>query len=331
MTRPFIISLTALILIGCGGSSKNTTNNSSQTSTSSTASNAASSAAYNWNLVWSDEFDGDSLDINKWSYVQDCLVANELECYTNRPENVSVSDGKLHITARKETFTGPIWLDPSHTTTQDRTSGRITSLSGKWTYGRVEVKAKMPQGKGMGAAIWMFPASQDETHGPKYGDWPGSGEIDILEVFSPNTGDNSGDIHGTLVYGEALPGTRAATGKAYTPTTSNIWDNYHVYAFEWEAGETRWYFDNIHYATQTKDGWFTLYGPDGEKQFGAQSEPFDQDFYLILNVAITGVTDTVSFPQEMAVDYVRVYSCGLDPVTGKGCATNINNNIKPYT
>jgi beta-glucanase (GH16 family) len=332
----FIILLVACLLVSCGsgGSSKNLGSASSATTssvvTNSSASSSASPAVSHWQLVWNDEFDGGSLDASKWRYEQSCLASGtELQCYTNRPENVSVSDGKLHIAARKEKFTGPLWSNENEKITQDYTSGRIDSITGKWTYGRIEVNAKMPQGKGIVPAIWLLPVVQGQSKNGKYGEWPASGEIDILESFFPNSdGNGTNDIHGTLIYGEASPGTRAATGTAYTPT-NKIWENYHVYALEWEEGEMRWYFDDVHYATQTKDGWFTLYGPQGEKKISAQAEPFDQNFFLILNVSILALPDTANFPQEMTVDYVRVYHCDLDAVTGKGCATNINKNIQP--
>lgn len=332
MKTSLIICLTTLMCVGCGGGkSKSPVNPASSSSTSISESSAASSSEANkWTLVWNDEFDGNNLDTTKWSYEENCKGnGDELQCYTNRPENVSVGDGSLHIKVRKENFSGPaVWndepgYDPHDTSkTLGYTSGRLRSkLKGDWTYGRIEIKSKLPGAQGMWPAAWMLPTDS------KYGEWPASGEIDIVEAFNNDTVNNS-PVYGTLHYGATWPGYHGMTGTTYK-TTNNLYDSYHTYAIEWEEGEIRWYVDDIHYATQTKNGWFTIYGKTGEKIIGHSDEPFEQRFHIILNVAVTGITNASSFPQEMTVDYVRVYSCSLDTITGKGCATHVNSAIKP--
>lgn len=334
-----IISLSALVLAvsSCGGggngggsstpSSAAATSSSVATSSSSVAS--SSSAASNWELVWSDEFDGSAVDDTKWSFERNCTGGgnNELQCYTNRSENAFVADGNLHIVVKKESFSGQAknddeqGYDPADTSvTRDYTSARLRSKGkGDWKYGRMEIRAKLPQGQGLWPAIWMLPTEW------KYGGWPLSGEIDIMEAVNSNTGDNGSKVYGTLHYGDAWPNNKHE-GTSTSPT-SNIWDNFHTYTIEWEEGTIRWYVDDKHYMTETKDGWYTK----GSTEANA---PFDQKFHMLLNVAVGGSwpgnpDSNTSFPQEMVVDYVKVYSCSANPDNGKGCASNVDPNITP--
>jgi beta-glucanase (GH16 family) len=267
--------------------------------------------------VWSDEFDGNAIDSTKWSHEVNCDGGgnNELQCYTADAANSYVEDGKLHIAAL-------------HHGGDDYTSARLRTLNkGDWKYGRIEVKAKMPQGQGLWPAIWMLPSDWI------YGGWPLSGEIDIFEAVNPNgTGGNT--MYGTLHYGRYWPNNNHS-GAPYTPA-ANIWDEFHTYAIEWEEGEIRWYVNDTHYATQTQDGWFTYYY-DGQEvgfQFGGDAAPFDQAFHLLLNVAVGGNWPgnpdvSTPFPQQMVVDYVRVYECSADTATGVGCASNVDPEIEP--
>jgi beta-glucanase (GH16 family) len=242
----------------------------------------------NWQLVWSDEFDGPSLDRSKWEWEVNGRGGgnNELQYYTDRPENTEVRDGKLVLTAREETFTGPDG-------TRRYTSARIRSKDrGDWKYGRFEIRAKLPVGQGIWPAIWMMPT--DDV----YGGWAASGEIDIMEYL----GQKPQEVFGTLHYGGPWP-RNVHTGKNYElPDGRRFDEDFHVFALEWEEGEMRWYVDGVHYQTQTE--WRTEGAP-----FPA---PFDQRFHFILNVAVGGnlpgsPDETTQFPQSMIVDYVRVY------------------------
>lgn len=239
-----------------------------------------------WELIWSDEFDGSELDSTKWSFQFGTGSAEglsgwgnaELQYYTDRSENVFLSGGNLHIVARQEAFQG-----------MDYTSARMRSIhNGDWRYGRFEIRAKMPKGQGIWPAIWMMPTDA------VYGRWPASGEIDIMELV----GHQPNIVHGTVHYGPP----HTYNGGSYTRPTGDFSDDFHVYAVEWENGEIRWYIDDILYHTQTN--WFS----DGHG-FPA---PFDQRFHFILNIAVGGhwpgsPNHTTQFPQEMVVDYVRVY------------------------
>jgi beta-glucanase (GH16 family) len=131
---------------------------------------AAPVCAQNWQLVWQDEFEGESLDMEKWSYQTGTGSEygltdwgnNELQYY--REENVTLSDGMLHVTAKRESYRGKSY-----------TSGRIRTVDkGDWTYCRIEFRAKMPLGKGLWAAVWMLPTDEE------YGGWAASGELDIM-------------------------------------------------------------------------------------------------------------------------------------------------------
>ncbi len=284
---------------------------------------------YDWRLVWSDDFSAAKIDLKKWTFEKNCFGGgnNELQCYTDSPDNAYVSNGALHIVARKEPVQGPAKLegqqgyDPQDTSaSRDYSSARmVTKHQGDWKYGRMEVRAKLPEGQGLWPAIWMLPSDW------VYGRWPLSGEIDIMEAINTNTQAQGNKVYGTLHYGDAPPGNKH-TGTDFTPATS-ISTNYHTYAIEWEEGEIRFYVDDIHYATQTSDGWYTSTSSE-------RAAPFNQQFHMILNLAVGGAwpgnpDGSTQFPQQMSVDYVRVYQCASGRADGRGCATHVNSAIKP--
>lgn len=339
-------ALALTTLVGCGGGSdkaetpasssaassvSSSVVSSAESSIASSASSASSSTATSWQLVWSDEFNGSAIDTNKWSFEKNCMGGgnNELQCYTDRADNAYVSDGKLHIVAKKETFNGqakgdddPTYNPGDTSVKRDYTSARLrTKNKGDWKFGRMEIRAKLPQGQGIWPAIWMLPTEW------KYGGWPLSGEIDIMEAVNNNTGAADNNVHGTLHYGDAWPNNKY-TGINYVPA-KKVWEEYHTYAVEWEDGEIRWYVDNTHFATQTKKGWYT-------KGSSIEGAPFDQKFHMILNLAVGGnwpgnPNANTTFPQEMTVEFVKVYNCAANTTTGKGCASNVDPAIKPLT
>jgi len=286
-------------------------------------------------LVWSDEFSTSSVDASKWDYEENCWGGgnSEQQCYTNRAENSFIENGILKIVARKENFTGPNTADGSGdaTSTLPYTSARLrTKGLHEWTYGRFEIRAKLPFGQGTWPAIWMLP-----TDSP-YGNWASSGEIDIMEAVNLKavTGDNPPEarVYGTLHYGRAWP-QNVSSGTDYTlPNSANPADDFHVYALEWEDGEIRWYVDGVHYATQRSSGWYSQYLENDALKNAPEGAPFDEQsrYHLLLNLAVggawagsvnnTGIDESV-FPQTLEIDYVRVYECSVSPQTGKGCAT----------
>ena len=242
--------------------------------------------AQNWELVWSDEFEETELDETKWSYQYGTGASEglsgwgnaELQYYTDREQNVFVQDGKLHIVAREESHGG-----------MDYTSARIRTIDqGDWRYGRFEVRAQLPKGQGLWPAIWMMPTDA------VYGGWPASGEIDIMELV----GHEPDVIHGTIHYGPP----HTYSGGSYTRATGDFSEDFHTFAIEWEYGEIRWYVDDVHYHTETT--WFS--------QGHSFPAPFEQRFHFLLNVAVGGhwpgsPDHTTVFPQQMVIDYVRVY------------------------
>lgn len=239
-----------------------------------------------WTLVWNDEFEGAAVDMRKWEYEVNAWGGgnNELQYYTDRRNNARVENGTLIIEAHKEAYTGPEG-------SREYTSARLRSMNrGDWKYGRIEVRAKLPQGKGIWPAIWMLPTSR------AYGGWPRSGEIDVMELL----GHEPNKVYGTLHYTDAQ-GNHRYTGTNYTLPSGTFTSDFHTFTLEWEANAFRWYVDGRLYQTQTQ--W------TGVAPYPA---PFDQEFHLLLNLAVGGNwpgnpnANTV-FPQRMVVDYVRVF------------------------
>ncbi len=238
--------------------------------------------AQDYKLVWSDEFNGTQLDTSNWEYQignHRGWGNNEKEYYL--PGNVSVKNGYLIITAKKEDYKGFHY-----------TSGRINTKNNcKWKYGKIEMRAKLPVGQGMWPAFWMMPAK------PVYGSWPRSGEIDIME----NLGNDSTTIHGTLHYGNVPPNNKF-TGEPYKLTEGDFNNSFHTFTLIWEKNKIQWLVDGHVYQTLTK--WYTVGGD--------YPAPFNQPFNIILNLAVGGYwpgypDSTTVFPQKYVIDYVRVY------------------------
>ena len=234
-------------------------------------------------LGWSDEFNYTGLpDSTKWSYDTGGhgWGNNEKQYYTQKKtENASVKNGVLSITAIKEAFDGASY-----------TSARLVSKNkGDWKYGRFEIRAKMPKGRGLWPAIWMLPTNW------KYGNWPESGEIDIMEHVGYLPDSVFGTVH-TGAYNHSI-----GTQKGERTFRPDLADTFHVYMLNWDEGEIRIYIDDELY--------FTF---KNEKKTHKEW-PFDQRFHLLMNIAVggnwggtMGIDESV-FPQTMEVDYVRVY------------------------
>ena len=257
--------------------------------------------AKDWKLVWSDEFEGSQLNYNKWNPDVNAFGGgnHELQLYTDRPKNVRVENGKLIIEAHKDHHN----IEGAR---RNYSSARLrTKHRGDWLYGRIEVRAKLPSGRGVWPAIWMLPTDE------KYGTWAASGEIDIMEYV----GQKPDSYLGTLHYGDKWP-NNLQEGKSYKLAKGTFTDNFHTFSLEWLKGAMRWYVDGIHWQTQKR------WGTKGAK-FPA---PFDQRFHLLLNVAVGGnlpgpPASTTQFPVRMEVDWVRVYQ-----QTDDGANANAKNN-----
>lgn len=301
--------------------------------------------ANTWSLVWQDEFDGTSIDLSKWDLEENCWGGGnaEQQCYTRRRDqapgaNAFVADGLLFIVARKERYTARATPEGGSRAmaTLPYTSARLrTRHRQEWTFGRFEIRARLPHGQGSWPAIWMLP-----TDSP-YGRWAGSGEIDIVEAVNLGTpsdmpgaapGTLETRVHGTLHYGRLHP-ENVHTGTWHLlPDGASPSDGFHVYALEWEQGEIRWYVDGVHYATQRANGWYSQLRKNGAWVDAPAGAPFDaaSRYHLLLNLAVggnwagkvnaTGI-DQAAFPQGLLVDYVRVYRCDAGNADGSGCAT----------
>ncbi len=234
-----------------------------------------------WRLVWSDEFDNAGApDPTRWGYDTGGhgWGNQELQFYTDRPQNARVEDGMLIIEARREPFEKSAY-----------TSVRlVTRGKAEWRYGRIEVRAKLPAGRGTWPAIWLLAAT------PKLR-WPDDGEIDIMEHVGFDPGVVHASIH-TKLYNHL-----AGTQKTAVTRVPDCTSAFHVYALEWSRDRIDAFVDDTKY--------FSFLRPAG----GEAAWPFDKKFYLILNLAVggswggeKGVDDTI-FPARMVVDYVRVY------------------------
>lgn len=233
-------------------------------------------------LVWQDEFDYAGLpDSNKWAYDTGGhgWGNHELQYYTwRRPENVRTENGLLIIEARKEP-----WQGMNYTSTRLVTKGK-----GEWQYGRIEVRAKLPSGRGTWPAIWMLGNNTPLN-------WPDDGEIDIMEHVGFNQGTVHASIHCKKYYHSI------GTQKTATIPVPDCSDAFHVYSTEWDKDSIRTMLDG------------KVYFRFANEHTGYEAWPFDNKMYLLLNIAVggdwggqQGVNDSI-FPRRMEIDYIRVY------------------------
>ena len=255
-----------VMLLGCGGGT----------------SDVAGPDESDWQLVWSDEFEGAAMqapDPANWTFDIGTDWGNQqLEWTTDRPENVSLDgNGNLVITARKEPFQGRAYTS-ARIKTQDRFEQR---------YGRFEARIKVPAGQGIWPAFWMRGSDIDQVG------WPQSGEIDIMEFRGQEVNVLHGSIHG--------PGHFAGNAftRRYVLPEGRLDSDFHTYSVEWEPDEIRWYLDG------------ELYHQARRGQVPGEWV-YDHEFFMILNVAVGGtfvgpVGPDLTFPRTMLVDWVRVH------------------------
>lgn len=250
-----------------------------------------------WVPVWSDEFNGVEIDRSKWSNEVNGYGGgnNEQQYYSDSPKYSFVKDGHLHLSVYRD----------SHTTsdgkTQPYSSARLRSIyRGEWTYGRVEIRAKLPAGQGIWPAIWMLP-----TNSP-YGGWAAGGEIDIVE----SRGSEVDKTIGTLHFGDNWPKNAYKGGETKFPG-KNAAEDFHTYMIEWTKNEISWFLDGKKWQTIEKKDWFSASAKKSD------TAPFDSPFHLIFNVAAGGhffgntkqdvnKLPNSAFPQTLLIDYVRV-------------------------
>jgi beta-glucanase (GH16 family) len=250
----------------------------------------ASTEIHGWALTWSDEFNtanGSRPDPAKWKFdVGGHGWGNrELEYYTDRPQNAFIEDGHLVIRAIREDYTGADGVTRHYTSARLKTQEIFAQA-----YGRFEARIKIPNGQGMWPAFWLLGNNLGKVP------WPGSGEIDIME----NIGREPSLIHGSM-HGPGYSGNEGLTQAISLPGEQAFYEEYHLYAIEWEPGSVSYFVDSTKYAT---------FAP-------AHLAPelhwvFDHPFFILLNVAVGGdwpgaPDESTVFPQSMLVDFVRVY------------------------
>jgi len=237
-----------------------------------------------YNLVWQDEFNDGQLS-SDWIYElgDGCPNLcgwgnNELQTYTDRPENLYFQEGKLVIEARQESFNGSAY-----------TSSRIiTKGQQSFQYGRIDLRAKLPYGQGIWPALWMLGDNIDQVG------WPACGEIDIMELV----GHEPDVVHGTIHWATEPDGQRAQFGGSYSLDAGIFYDAFHVFSIIWTEDEIRWLVDDQPYHSTNIES--------------SDLDEFRNSFFFIFNIAVGGdwpgsPDGTTIFPQRMAVDYVRVF------------------------
>lgn len=241
-----------------------------------------------YKLKWEDQFEGETLNRDDWNVElhDPGWVNNELQSYVDSPENIYIEDGSLVLKPVEKNEDGSV----------SYTSGRVnTQNKHDFKYGLFEARVKVPEGQGFLPAFWMMPTNEN-----LYGQWPRCGEIDIMEVLGNDTDTSYGTIH----YGNP----HSESQGSYTLEEGTFSDEYHVFDVEWEPGKISWYVDGklIH----TEDNWYSATEGQGEITYPA---PFDQPFYIILNLAVggnwPGNPDETTNIKNAAyyIDYVKVY------------------------
>ncbi len=245
----------------------------------------AQTTAKKWKLVWEENFNGNKIDTTTWH----CEVNgdgggnNESQYYTARDTNVYVKEGLLHLRGLKEDFLR-----------HQYTSAKLTTKNkADFTFGKMEIRAKIPLGQGMWPAIWMMPTDD------KFGGWPLSGEIDIMEI----KGHEPDTLYGTMHYGPTWPNNRYTGGKIVRSNPAGWGDDFHTYSIIWQKDKIEWLVDG----TKFNEGTIANVAAYKNVQY-----PFNERFYFIVNLALGGnfvnnkINDAV-LPNEFLIDYLKVW------------------------
>ena len=270
-----------MALLSCSSKNSDPTGTASLTTTAAATPVVAKTYSFDATPTWADEFDGTKIDSTKWAYETGAggWGNHELESYTTNASNSQIVNGNLVITAKRENLTGA-----SYSSARMHTIG-----AGNFTYGRIEVRAKIPAGLGTWPAIWML--STDNA----YGDWPGSGEMDIMEHVGYDPNNIYITMH-TQAYNHTINTQRGTTVSVPTATT-----DYHIYRLDWTPTSVTGFVDGQQYFVFPNEG------------TGSAVWPFDKRFHILLNIAVGGDfggakgVDETAFPASMQVDYVRYY------------------------
>ena len=236
-----------------------------------------------YSLAWSDEFNSSSISSANWTFENgnnNGWGNNELENYTNLPQNAFVSQGNLIIEARQEDINGNNYY----------TSARMITKGNKvFTFGRIDIRAKLPKGKGIWPALWLLGSNIDAAG------WPACGEIDMMELL----GHEPNKIYGTLHWG-ANSASHDSKGSTFTLSSGSFDEGFHVYSMVWKQDSIKMYVDDTEFFSASKS------------DAGGSDYPFNKDFFFIFNIAVGGnfpgnPDGTTTFPQRMVIDYIRVF------------------------
>jgi beta-glucanase (GH16 family) len=272
-----IVLLGFLLLAGCAPSTPAATPTPADTPTPE-ATPTYGFDPQGWDLTWSDEFDGTAINNKNWGFNKGGSGWGnaEMEYYTDRPENARIENGMLVIEARQEDYMGLKY-----------TSARLVTLGlHSFQYGYIEARMKLPFGQGIWPAFWMLGSNAS---------WPGGGEIDIMEFI----GKTPDTVYQT-VHGPGYSGAKGI-GSHYVLTAESLQNEFHVFAIDWQPNDIKWFVDGMQVFQVTPD-----------KIPAGTQWVFDHPFHLLLNLAVGGgwpgyPDGTTVFPQQLLVDYVRVY------------------------
>lgn len=271
-------------------SSSSSSNNNSSSSSQTDSIENENPNPKKYKLNWHDEFDGNSLNMNYWSYQEGDGSQYGIPGWGNSEQqyysqdNVSVNNGALKITARRENKSGK-----AYTSARIRTANKVA-----FTYGRIEAKIKLPPYQGLWPAFWMLPDTST------YGNWPNSGEIDIMEAKGRLPNETSAAIH--FANNNNQHAYNTGTCDLNQTLSSNMKD-WHTYAVEWESDSLFFYVDDICFFGSKCNQYSGVQGNSGQ--------PFDKNFHILLNLAVGGMLDNYinpndsDLPASMEVDYVR--------------------------
>lgn len=334
----FICSLSLFALAGCGAPKSAVAEGAQVAAAAADAGESIASDTQNdtaWDTVFFDDFDGPELDRAKWKPEVSCWGGgnNERQCYTDRPENIQLKEGVLRLVGQKEEYTGPKFPEgmqgaPGGEQTKPYTSGKIRTRGlAAFKYGRVSARLRVPEGQGAWPAFWMM--SADDVYGP----WPLSGEIDIMEAINQETpcaecpGGVERRTSGALHFGGPVPDNTYLFMKTSGEREIGPSKEFRVYAIEWARDSIQWLMDGEVYMRVEHDDWYS----DAPEAEGNAHAPFDQPFYMMLNLAVGGNLaekfngggfDPSTFPAALEIDWVRVEQCREDPETGTPCLTD---------
>lgn len=240
-----------------------------------------------WNLVWSDEFEADSINKNNWNFqIEEAGRFNdEWQRYTNSKENAYIDKNCLVIKAVHESDTHGM---DQYTSTRIHTANKQS-----WKYGRIAARIKLPQGEGIWPAFWMLGANIDENGGDT--PWPQTGEIDILEMYGSK---DDGLVEANIHYADASDSHAMMGSAAFKLEQGKFADAFHVFELEWDANKVAWFVDGKQFASMPI--------------LAYELSEFHKDFFILFNIAVGGThagrpSTATKFPQLMYVDWVRVY------------------------